>query len=111
LNASNIAADGRYGFFKFLLATASNKDMSTLTGEEFCRGEADTLSTAGNDSHFPLQFTHGAFSLCWPPHSSAIFSLRAFLSSAEWYAFDRHFRSIDSRDRAPASRTIMLERR
>jgi hypothetical protein len=44
--------------FKFLLATASNKNMSTFTGEEFCSGEADTLSAPGNDSHFPLQFAH-----------------------------------------------------
>src|ERR1700694_6285467 len=36
--------------------------MSTFTGEEFCRCEADTLSASGNDSHFPLQFTHSSFS-------------------------------------------------
>ncbi len=53
LNARDVAADGRYGFVKFLLATAGNEDVSTFTGEEFCRGEADTLRASGNDSHFP----------------------------------------------------------
>jgi hypothetical protein len=32
-----------------------------------------------------------------------MFSLRAFLSSPDWYAFDRHFRSIGSRGLAPAN--------
>src|ERR1700730_2729366 len=37
--------------------------MSAFAGKEFCCGEADTLSTASNDSHFPAQFTHSSFSL------------------------------------------------
>jgi hypothetical protein len=36
--------------------------VGTLTGEEFCGGETDTLSTARNDGHFPLQFTQCSFS-------------------------------------------------
>src|SRR5882757_7140602 len=85
------------------MATASNENVSTLTGEEFCRGEPDTLSTSGNDSHFPLQFTHRAFSLCWSPCSLPIFSLRALPSSAGCYAFDQHSRSIGFCGQAPAN--------
>ena len=55
-DASDVAADRRYGVFKFLLATTSNRNVGPLTDEEFCRGDTDALSTAGHDSHFPLQF-------------------------------------------------------
>jgi hypothetical protein len=43
---------------QFLLATAGNENVSTFTGEEFCRGKADALRAPGNDSQFPLQFSH-----------------------------------------------------
>jgi hypothetical protein len=35
LNAGYVAAYGRYGFFEFLLATAGNKNISTLTAKRF----------------------------------------------------------------------------
>ena len=61
-NACDVAAYCSYCLFKLFLATAGNKNMSTLAGEELCRSEADTLGTASNDRHFPLQPTHGSLS-------------------------------------------------
>src|SRR5882672_5149075 len=70
LNPRDVTADGSYSLCKLLLAPAGNEDVGTFTGEELCRGDADTLGTSGDDSHFPLQFTHGSLSLrvhlrCW----------------------------------------------
>jgi len=49
LDARDVVADRRYGFFKFPLATAGNKNISTLADKEFRRDEADPLSVGLSD--------------------------------------------------------------
>src|SRR6266404_3856235 len=62
LNAGNVAADYLHGLIKFLLATAHDEDVGPLSDEEFCRSKPYARRTAGDDSHFSLQLTHGRYS-------------------------------------------------
>src|SRR5260370_2404691 len=55
LNASNVAADRRYGLVEFLLTAARDEDVGTLFYEELCRGQPYPCGATGNHSYLSLQ--------------------------------------------------------
>src|SRR5271170_1196640 len=57
-DADGAGADEFHGIIEFLLATASDEDISALLDEEFGRGQPYSGSAAGDDCHFSLQLTH-----------------------------------------------------
>jgi hypothetical protein len=55
LNTGNVAADGLDGLVQFLLATASDEDISALFDEKLCRSKPYARSAAGDDRYLSLQ--------------------------------------------------------
>jgi hypothetical protein len=58
LNASNVAADCLHGLIKFLLATARDECVGTLSDEELCGSQPYPRSAARDDRHFSPQLAH-----------------------------------------------------
>src|ERR1700731_3627928 len=68
LNASNVAADRRYGLVEFLLTTARDEDIGTLFHEELCCSQPYPGGATSNHCYLSLQllsFGHGS-----SPHPS-----------------------------------------
>src|ERR1700692_2923156 len=59
LNSRNVGADCLHGLVEFLLATARYKNVRTLSGEKFCRGEPNPFCSAGDDGGLAFElFSH-----------------------------------------------------
>src|SRR5271165_5550857 len=62
LNARNVAADCLHGLIKFLLATARDENVGTLSDEELCCSHPYPRRAAGDDRHFSLQLARDRYS-------------------------------------------------
>src|ERR1700688_2744198 len=62
LNSRNVGADCLHGLVEFLLATARDEDIRTLSDEKLCRSQPNPFRAPGDDGHFSLQLAHDRYS-------------------------------------------------